>query len=390
MVFDTLYVVFISFKKAHNKNYRLVHVKIKQLFFVSLLYLPIELLSRHPFRLPNASLPQVTAQWENGSGTSTIVNRYVRYYPMFSFHTAHFTPYLLPNNAISFRSDPAQTVDGTKLAAMIEEGLREIVSKKINIKKEKKFGDFIVLQDKNFNYRQSCGLLVLAFKDYPFVVKLFMEKPTTILNFHATGLEPTFFFYMGGGSNRHLSGLTRLDNREFIAQRITQFQEWTDYLELPRKWFWLPHQQKNIVLSGTNIGGISHVRTEIPSTYAIVADKIDFSQETDRLSATKKREIIMNLCNDLNLNIDPHAKNFAFIEDAAKKIKIILVDTEHFPTMVGITKRKQFKDHNEWYIFLSGKCFSDIYLSSKRDLFLAGEESVRLHRSIDPGKSMII
>ncbi len=366
-------------------------MNIKQLLFVSCICLPIGLLSRHPFRLPNASLPQVTAQWENGSGASTIINRYIRYYPMFSFHTSHFIPYLLPKNAISFRSDPSQSVDGAKLAAMIEEGVHEIVRKKRKIKKEKKFGHFLILQDKNFNYRQSCGLLVLAFKEYPFVVKLFMEKPTTILNFHATGLEPTFFFYMGGGSNRHLSGLTRLDNREFIAQRIREFPEWADYLTLPRKWFWLPRHQKNIVLSGKNIGGIPQVRTEIPSTYAIVADKIDFSQETDRLSSTKKREIIMRLCNDLDLNIDPHAKNFAFIEDKeSKKIKIVLVDTEHFPTMVGLTERKQFKDHNEWYIFLSGKCFSDMYLTSKRDLFLAGEESVRLHRSMRPGKKSAI
>lgn len=359
-------------------------MNIKHLFFVALVCFPLELTPRHPFRLPNTSLPEVTAQWDNGSGSTTLVNRYIRYYPMFSFHTDHFIPYLLPQNPIIFRSQPTKSVDGAKLSAMIEEGLQEIVHKKKKLKKEKKrFSHFIIIQDKNFNYRQSCGLLVLAFKEYPFVVKLFMEKPTTILNFHATGVEPTFFFYMGGGSNRHLSGLTRIDNREFIAQRITQFPQWADHLELPRKWFWLPKEQKNIVLHGKNIGGMAEVRTKIPSTYAIIADKIDFSGQTNRISSTKKREIIMQLCNDLDLNIDPHAKNFAFIEDpASHKIKIVLVDTEHFPTMVGLTERKQFKDHNEWYLFLSGKCFSDMYLTTKRDLFLAGEQSVHQYTPI--------
>lgn len=371
------------FKSTNLTLSRLAQVKIKQLlFFVTFLCLSLELLSRHPFRLPNESLPQVTVQWEDGSGATTIINRYIRYYPMFAFHTDHFIPYLVPNHPIAFRSDPSHAVDGTKLAAMVEQGMHEIVHKKRQLKKnKKKLTHFTILQDKNFNYRQSCGLLVLAFKEYPFVVKLFMEKPTTMLNFHATGVEPTFFFYMGGGSNRHLSGLTRLDNRTFIAQRITQFATWSHKVELPRKWFWLPQQQKNIVLCGKNIGGIADITTKIPSTYAIIADKIDFSQETKRLSSHEKHDIIMQLCNDLDLNIDPHAKNFAFIEDAkSKQMKIILVDTEHFPTMVGLTERKQFKDHNEWYLFLSGKCFSDMYLTSKRDLFLAGEESVRLYQ----------
>ncbi len=353
----------------------------KQLLFVFLLSVSVNLIARHPFRLPNPSLPQVTAQWENGAGKTTLINRYIRYYPMFAFHSTHFTPYLLPNDSISFRTHPSQTVSGAHLAALIEEGLHEILTKKKKVKKEKKFGHFTILQDKNFNYRQSCGLLVLAFKDYPFVVKLFMEKPTTILNFHATGLEPTFFFYMGGGSNRHLSGLTRLGNREFIAKRILQFPRWAHTLELPRKWFWLPRKQKNILLKGKNIGSLAEVETVIPSIYAIVADKIDFSKQTDRIAPHKKRELIMQLCNDLDLNIDPHAKNFAFIEDPlSHALKIVLVDTEHFPTMVGLTKRKQFKDHNEWYLFLSGKCFADIYLTSKRDLFVAGEESVRRYR----------
>jgi hypothetical protein len=352
----------------------------KQLFFVWLLFAMTTLVGRHPFRLPNPSIPQVTAQWADGSHSFTITNRNIRYYPMFAFDITHFIPYLLPHDAISFRSDPKQSVDGTLLATLIQDGMEEILHIKKKRKRKKVLQHFFLLQDKNFNYKRSCGLVVLAFKDYPFVVKLFIEQPTTILDFHATGIEPTFFFYMGGGSNRHLSGFTRLTNREFVAKRIEQFPAWKNHVELPRKWFWIPHEQKNIVITGKNIGGLPFIKTEIPSVYAIIADKIDFSQPTKTLSSTQKGDIIMQLCNDLELNIDPHAKNFAFTEDLVKnKFKISLVDTEHFPTMVGPIKQKQFKTHHQWYLYLAGKGFQDIYLTSKRGALEAGIASVQMY-----------
>jgi hypothetical protein len=210
-----------------------------------------------------------------------------------------------------------------------------------------------------------------------------MEKPNTILDFHATGLEPIFFFHMGGGSNRHLSGFTRLTNHSFITQRIAQFPQWAYHVALPRKWFWLPQQQKNIVMIGKNIGDLPEITTEFPSIYAVIADKIDFSQQTNKLSSSKKGEIIMQLCNDLQLNIDPHSKNFAFTEDPLhQQFKITLVDTEHFPTMVGDIKTKSLKTHQTWYLFLAGKCFKDMYLTTKRDALIAARESAQQHRSL--------
>lgn len=325
-------------------------------------------------------LPQVTAQWADGTQQTTITNRYIRYYPVFSFKTSDFTSYLLPKSPIPFQQDQSRTVTGAIISQCIEEAIQELGQKKTKIKKSKSLHHFKVLQDKNFNYKQSCGLLVLSFKQYPFVVKLFMEKPTTIFDYHSTGLEPTFFFYMGGGSNRHLSGFTRLANRSFIAERIQHLKQWKHHLEMPRKWFWLPKQQNNIILAGKNIGTLDTVQTEIPSVYAIVADKIDFSDQTHLLTPQTKRQMIMQLCNDLEINIDPHAKNFAFVQDTiSKQFKIILVDTEHFPTMVGITQKRHFRNHNEWYLYLASKCFCDIYLQTKRDLLIAGNNSVLSH-----------
>ncbi len=351
----------------------------KQLILI-LLLCTLNLIGRHPFRLADPSLPQVIAQWPDGSGQTKTTNRYLRYYPLFHFKTSDFDAHILPNHTITFRSNSSETVSGKKLSSLIEHVKKEISTKRKKIKKGNLLEHFIVLQDKNFSYGKSCGLIVLAFKEYPFVVKLFMENPDTILDFHATGIEPTFFFYMGGGSNRHLSGFTRLANRDYIANKIQQFDRWANHVELPRKWFWLPEHHKNIVLTGKNVGGLDHVQTEIPSCYAIIADKMDFSNQLTLFSPEKKRKVIMQLCSDLELSIDPHAKNFSFTEDTTRKqFKITLVDTEHFPTMVGLPKKYRFRNHTEWYLFLVDKCFSDIYLKTKQDMIVAGKKSIETH-----------
>lgn len=325
-------------------------------------------------------MPEVTAQWSDGSGKTITQNRYLRYYPIFSFNKTDFTPFLLPQKKIPYKKGQTQIVYGTQLSKLIEDVLDEIKTKKEKIKKDGYLTDFFILQDKNFNYKQLCGLIVLSFKDYPFVVKLFFETPQTIFDYHATGIEPTFFFYMGGGSNRHMSGFTRIANRKQIEQKVKTLDRWKDHIALPRKWFWMPKSEETIVLSGKNIGDLESVTTEIPGVYAIIADKVDFSQQTNMLSVNKKRKMFMQLCNDLELNIDPHAKNFALFEDKVRnKFTIVLVDTEHFPTMVGQLRRKSFKNHNQWYLYLCGKCFNDMFLQSKRDLIEAGKRSVALY-----------
>jgi hypothetical protein len=138
------------------------------------------------------------------------------------------------------------------------------------------------------------------------------------------------------------------------------------------------------VLTGHNFGDLACARAEIPGTYAIIADKIDFSHQTSALSTEKKNLMFMQLCNDLELNIDPHAPNFSLLEDKdGKQFTITLVDTEHFPTMVGDFNKKSFKSHNEWYVYLAGKCFCDIYLQTKRDLVQKGKQSVEKYYSPD-------
>ncbi len=328
------------------------------------------LTARHPFRLPNQKFPLITIAWQGEVKTYSLQSPYVRLHPLFTFKTEDFSEDVLPKE-ITYRNDSNKVMPSAHLSSLIEQAVIEIKQRKKSIKKKRELEHFKVLQHKNFNYKKSCGLIVLKFKAYPLVVKLFLEQPSTFLNFRATGMEPTFFFYMGGGANRHLSGFTRIKNRKAIIDKIDKQDRWRGYVTFPRKWFWFPKDQKNMTLTAYNLAGHEKIHTNIPGIYAVIADEIDMDHETP-IPHTTKSQMIMQLCNDLDMFIDPHEKNYVFSKDKnAEQFNITIVDTEHFPTMVGILKQKSFKNHSRWYAYLAGKCFRDMYLQTKCDLFNA-------------------
>jgi hypothetical protein len=51
--------------------------------------------------------------------------------------------------------------------------------------------------------------------------------------------------------------------------------------------------------------------------------------------------------------------------------KIVIIDTEHFPTTVGIKEKVYFNNYFEWFSFLAGKCAKDWFFRSKKDRYLA-------------------
>jgi hypothetical protein len=348
--------------------------RIYQTFFTILIFLFIAapLQARHPFRLPNPDAPIVSVRWDSpNAGTYSVQTPYVRLHPLFTFKTDDFQEYALPNT-ISPMNDPEKIVHHDTLSALIEHALYELRLLKKKAKRKKELTHFKIIQHKNFNFKKSCGLIVLKFKKYPFILKLFMERPSTFLAFRSTGIEPTFFFYMGGGANRHLSGFTRIKNRTAIKKKIKQQRQWNGWITFPRKWFWMPRKQKNMVLSAQNLAGHESIKTVIPGVYAVMADEIDLEKNIVDLPHKKKSGMIMQLCNDLDMFIDPHEKNYVFTTDPKTgKMNIIIVDTEHFPTMVGILKEKSFKNHSRWYAYLAGKCLLDMYFQTKKDLFNA-------------------
>ncbi len=334
-------------------------------YFFLITFFSFTLAARSPLRTPDPSLPEVTTYWhDNPQKSYTNRNAHYCQYPLFAFSMATVEEDILPSTPIPYRNNESQTVTGTHLKDLIETLVKEITQKGKRYKKEPS-KNFIILQDKNFSYSNSCGLLVLKFKDHPFVLKLFMEKPETITNPYTTGFEPLFFFYMGGGSNRHLSGLTRIKTLKIVKAQIAKMPKWANHVEFPRKWFWIPADSKNITIKGKNIADYP-LETTIPGTYAIVADAIETDKEIP-IDLKKKKRMVMQLCNDLHAYLDPHFNNYFFLRDVSqKKFKIVIIDTEHFPTMIGLQQKKHFRNHDSWYMYLMSKCAHDMFFQTKQ------------------------
>ena len=340
--------------------------------------------ARHPFRTHHPSATNVTVCCDGHKPSTTFSNRF-RLYPLFAFRTEDVREHLIPDGPISYRLEPSKAVPGTELGKIVERVISEVLTKKKVIKKAKQTTDCKILRDRNFNYKTSHGLIILKCKNYPFVIKIFMENPASFFDFRSTGIEPPFFFYMGGGANRHLTGMTRIRNKNLIQETLNVIPRWKNHVEIPRKWYWLPDQSKELTLIGRNIGGHEEIKTSIPALYAIIEDEIDLHNETTRVSKKKKRKLIIELCNDLHIYLDPHPHNYAFIEDKkTKKFKIALVDTEHFPTMAGIETKVKFKDHLGWYTYLAQNYLWRLYGHTKKDLLiLQGQVSeVSIHQPI--------
>jgi len=284
--------------------------------------------------------------------------------PLFKLFDKDFFYSRMFPQKVEYRYEKGKFCHRQTLNLLLEQLLQEIAEKK------RKYTHFHILRKSNFNRRKKSGLLIVKFKEYPFVVKLFMENPKSFVRPYSKGVYPIFFFNMGGGVNRHLMGFTRIKNLEEMRKRIQQDPTWSQMIEAPRKWFWLPKDPQDIQLVGKNIGGKNHLETVIPGTYCIIADAIRLKDTTFSLFDSKARKVCMSLCNFLDVSIDPHIDNFLLEKDSEK---IVIVDTEHFPTLVGLKGKPQFNNYFSWYYNLSKKCVQDMFFKSKPDRF--GKES---------------
>lgn len=325
-----------------------------------------DLVARSFFRKKDKDIPQITIGWKHSKKTISLTNWALTEYPIFNVFSGagydFFYNHLLPTDFVNDIHNPEKPINCRALNSCIELLLKELR------KHKKEYAHFVVLQDKNFNYKQRCGLLVLRFKNYPFVLKLFMETPKSFIDPYCKGFENQFFFYMSGGVNRHVAGLTRIKNLELVRQQIDDHPRWNGKVKTPRKWYWLPKRHRWMKINGYNIGGKDEISTLMPSVYAIIADTIDTKEDAPLLSYQKKSELIMELCMDLHLFVDPHADNFVIkhqkdIDD----YHLSIVDTEHFPSMVGLKEEPFFSNHLEWLVYLGAKYFQDAFLQTKND-----------------------
>ena len=334
--------------------------RIEYFFAITLLAQCINSLEgRSPFRPKEEWLPMISVQWAHESEKFSVSNAHLEEYPYFKiFDNNFFNEHLIKDTPIAFRYKPDQSVMGGILAERVEHLLEEIKERK------KYYTYFTVIQKKDFSRRKGCGLIVLKFKEYPFVLKLFIETPETFIRITGKGFEPIFFYYMGGGVNRHLSGLTRLKNLEYINKKLASSSEWSEAVNTPRKWFWVPREPVWFLITGNNIGSEGkELHTTIPSTYAIIADAIE-AERNFSIKSPEDREFALHLCSFLDYYLDPHISNFMIEKNTGK---VVIVDTEHFPTMVGLKKKYEFKGYASWYSQLTKKCTKDMLLSTKAE-----------------------
>jgi len=283
--------------------------------------------------------------------------------PIFTaFSENYLFTHLLQENSLTDRVTKKTLLSSEEASVMLEELITQVYAEKNTYK------NFSLLQDKNFNYKKKCGLVVLKFNDYPFVVKLFIEHPDTILNPLVKGFENRVFHFMGHGTNRHLAGETRIWNLERLHE-ILQDKEYE--VILPRKWFWLPSDPKWIEIVGYNIVPNETISVIIPGIYIIIADELKANEKYQKVPLSESNEIIMKFCNDVHLIIDPHQDNFIIQKNNNGNVVISIMDTEHFPTLVGIPEDSTFVNHLQWYFSLAWKGLIDFFTTSKANHILA-------------------
>lgn len=316
-------------------------------------------------------LPTISVSWaDNPSRTYTLRNAHLQEATYFHlFDSNFFYSHLLTDaTAIAYRNQPETTISGTILNKQIELLLQEIKQKK------KSYTHFTVLQDTDFNRRKGCGLLVLKFNEYPFVFKLFIETPKSFTNPLCKGFEPVFLFYLGGGVNRHLSGFTRIKNAEFIKERLRTDDYWNAHADVPRKWYWLPSSPRFFAITGHNMSGKDTIKTELPSTYGIIADAIEAERRLS-ISSAQDRANALELCNYLDLYADPNISNFMIEKNSGK---LVIVDTEHFPTIGGFKKKEVINTYFNYFTSLISKCGKAMFFSTKKERKLAYKQRSEL------------
>ena len=292
--------------------------------------------------------------------TRVFTNRHLSKYPLTLYDKAFFDQNLLPHQPITYRNS-TKTFDGHILNTHIEGLLAEVLEGK------REFTHFEVLCRKDFNRHECCGLEIFKYKHGPIVVKLFIDTKEGFVDPWGKGFVPIFLFYMGGGTNRHLAGFTRVPNLHIIKEKIAADPYWASRVDTPRKWFWLPEKNRWLEITAHNIGDQEKFTTRIPAMYAIVADAIDAERV---FSATSKEDssISLAICSMLEMCIDPHITNFMVEKETNK---IVIIDTEHFPTIVGSDVKKQFTNYAEWVMHLIEKCGKKMLFSTKGELRMA-------------------
>jgi hypothetical protein len=319
--------------------------------------------NRSIFR-PKQSLPEITTFWKDDpTHTHTLKDSHLEAGIFTIFDKDFFYEHMLPQGEITYRNDPKKSVTGAQLSEIIENLLVELKQKK------KRFKDFEILKQGDYSFLNFCGLIVLRFKKYPFVLKLFIENPESFVHPYSKGIQPCSFFVMGGGIMRHLTGFTRIKNLEILKKNIATDPFWAQIIDTPRKWHWLPKENRWLTVIGKNIGE-NHNKTismELPSIYAVIADEIKINKRKTIFNQSHALRC-MRFCQFTNYQVDPHIQNFRIESNTGK---LVLIDTENFRALVGLKEQFLVDSYLEWYSRLTKKYLRERFFRNKEERRLA-------------------
>lgn len=315
---------------------------------------------RSVHRPQNKKFPEIVTYWQdNPAETFHLKNSHLEP-ALFSVYNKDYLDTQKLPPVITARHQPDITYQTDPLIKDLEEVVSQLQKTK---KKIKKLDNFTILKQTDYNYLKHTGLMVLRHKKYPFVVKLFMETPENFVKPFSRGIEECAFFVMGGGMNRYLAGFTRIPNRNEIQKKIDSNRYWQILIDTPRKWFWEPHENRRITITGKNIG-TQEQSMVLPSIYAIVCDAIE-SDHGFSILRQDDRHVALSITEFLGIRIDPHINNFMVEKETQK---IIIIDTEHFPTLIGIKDDFTINDFFTYYSRLTFRFFAKKLLFDKKNL----------------------
>lgn len=331
-------------------------MKHKILFIFTIIFINDILLARSVYRPLNNSTPKIVTNWIDGQEKFELSSKYLEENAILKqFDYNFFMSHMLPQEKIYYRIDKTKSVEGRKLYQIAQNLLDNLKTQNKNLK------DFTILKDRDFNWNTLSGYLILKYKNYPFVLKLSIETPATFVKPYSKGWQSVCFFTMGGGINHYLIGFNRIKNLEEINKHIATDTRWSSQIDTPRKWFWMPKNNKWFELTAINLGN-GQKTIKLPSVYGIIADAIN-SDKTLSLFNKDNRKLAIELSHFLGNRIDPHIDNFMIEKETGK---IVIIDTEPFYIKVGLKKPLVFDSYPSWYAQLTTKCLADNFGRSKK------------------------
>lgn len=273
---------------------------------------------------------------------------------MSTFTSPFFKDHYLPQDQhLSFRNNLG-SVDTKILEDLAQQLVEEIKDRK------RVFSHFTILKSLDFNWKTLSGLIVLKYKNYPFVIKLSIEHAHTMVDPYSKGYQSKFIFVLGGNI-RHLSNFTRISNLEKIKNIVIYSPYYLNNIDFPRKWYWLPNNGYNLEIIWHESPYKSEERFSIPSIYAVISDYIDIDETYPQPELNK---MAMKIATDTEFLIDPHAGN-TVVEKGSTRYT--LIDTENFRIMTGLNRTMKSKKYLGWLLELSNNCITIYSARTKKD-----------------------